>query len=148
MMSWKIVSDGLGDFSGVSQTLHLGGKKNLKRRHFYSCFLPVLFMSLLNVSTYNIFCESIIISLQRSHEIYRDIKCPHAHIISASFESNLTLSIKLFLASYQLFFVHGFLFSYLIVEMFILIRVQALTMTLLMFHNRIVMIHLECYRIT
>ena len=95
-MSWKIVSDGLGDFSGVSQTLHLGGKKNLKRRHFYSCFLPVLFMSLLNVSTYNIFCESIIISLQRRNEIYRDIKCPHAHIRSASFESNLTLSIKLF----------------------------------------------------
>ncbi|MEW8545561.1 MAG: reverse transcriptase family protein [Candidatus Thiodiazotropha sp.] len=95
-MAWKLISDGLGGTFGVSQTLHMGGKKELKRKHFYFCFLPVLLVSLLNVSTYCVFCESIIISLQRSNEVYRDIKCPHAYITPASFENNLSFSIKLY----------------------------------------------------
>ena len=133
MISWKIVSDGLRDFSGVSQTLHLGGRKNLKRRHFYSCFLPVLFMSLLNVSTYNIFCESIIISLQRSNEIYRDIKCPHAHIRSALFVS-LIFNTWVFVFILNCGDVHPN-------------KGPGSDNGLLVFHDRIVMIHLECYRI-
>ncbi|MEW8546213.1 MAG: reverse transcriptase family protein [Candidatus Thiodiazotropha sp.] len=95
-MAWKIVSDGLGGISGVSQTIHMGGKKELRRKHLYSCLFPVLFMSILNASIYIVFCESIIISLQKSNEIYRDIICPHASIKSASFENNMVFSIKLF----------------------------------------------------
>ena len=71
LMPYKLKSDGLGGFFGISHTLKLGAVKQFRALHLYIILLPVLLTLLLNTQAYNIISLSMILSLQRANETFK-----------------------------------------------------------------------------
>lgn len=76
-MPHKVKTDGLGGFSGISNTLKLGAVKQLRALHLYTVLVPVLLTLLLDAQAYNIISLSMILSLQRANETYKFINQAH-----------------------------------------------------------------------
>lgn len=76
-MPHKVKTDGLGGFSGISNTLKLGAVKQLRALHLYTVLVPVLLTLLLHAQAYNIISLSMILSLQRANETYKFINQAH-----------------------------------------------------------------------
>lgn len=69
-------SDGLGGFSGVSNTLGLGATKNVTCKKFHLFFMFYFLTYMYSNDNHISSCFSIILSFQRSNEVYRYIKSP------------------------------------------------------------------------
>ena len=78
-ISNRIQSDGLGGFHGVSQTLKLGAKKRLLHRRFHFILILLMVTQAYDCIAYGNSCLSIILSLQRSNEAYKNIQFMQHH---------------------------------------------------------------------
>ena len=75
----KRVSDCLGDFSSISETLHLSARKNPMYRKFY-LFILLLQLEIFNQDMLFISHLSVILALQRSNETYKYIRRLFRHL--------------------------------------------------------------------
>lgn len=71
-------STGLGGFLDASCSLALGTRKHLRYNRFY-LFIILLIFTMVQ-SSYCCSCFSIILNLQRSNEMYKDIKRPYTRV--------------------------------------------------------------------
>ena len=77
-MTRKLKSDGLGGSFGVPNTIGLGSCKNVT---VYKLYILILSIVLISVQTKNgCLCLSLILALQRSNEMYKNIKHPYRRV--------------------------------------------------------------------
>ena len=72
----KRVSDGLGGFCSISETLHLSARKNPMYRKFYHFILLLQLETIFNQYMLFISHLGVILALQHSNETYKYIKRP------------------------------------------------------------------------
>lgn len=80
LMLTKLRSAGLGGLFGVSQTLWLGNEKKITHNKFHLVIFLLVLTFKRDDYGLSTFCLSLILSLQSSNEVYKNIKHPYRRI--------------------------------------------------------------------
>ena len=87
-MICKVKSDGLGGYAGISNTICHGSPKKIT---LCKLLLLLLYMCVtITQSSFNVNCISLILDLQRSNEMHKNIKCPGRRIKCLPINSDFT----------------------------------------------------------
>lgn len=97
-MYCKYKSDGLGGFFGVSCSLGLGAKKKVTYNKFHLLLFALLISMLHKPNVCGTPCLSLILALQRSNEMYKNIKVPYTRLFTSSRNIVFTRNCFIFLS--------------------------------------------------